>query len=249
MPTQSRINIISSRPLEFSNKIEVDDVTYIVQTEDMGTKTNKIISNVYLKGEVVFSRKSDYAHLAPMKDFAGKLAALMENQHKNTIDLFMRQIRRKEKSKSDYLEEIKPLLRRGNGKSALAILKQAVEKFPDDPYLLSFCGYLTATVENKRKEGIEMCLDAIDRLGKASPFGTEFLYPAFYLNLGRAYLTDNKKSEALRAFYHGLKSDPENRDILWEIKKLGPRRRPVLPFLSRSSPLNKYLGMLLYKSA
>ena len=79
------------------------------------------------------------------------------------------------------------------------------------------------------------------------PFGSEFFYPIFYLNLGRAYLKGNRKKDAVQAFQEGLKSDPGNRDLLWEIKKIGERRKPPLSFLSRSNPINKYIGMLLYK--
>jgi hypothetical protein len=31
-------------------------------------------------------------------------------------------------------------------------------------------------------------------------FGSEFFYPVFYLNLGKAYLKDDNKKEALKAF-------------------------------------------------
>jgi hypothetical protein len=77
--------------------------------------------------------------------------------------------------------------------------------------------------------------------------GSEFFYPVFYLNLGRAYLKDDKKNDAVRAFQEGLKNDPENRDILWEMQKLGTRKKLPLPFLSRSNPINVYLGKLFSK--
>ena len=81
------------------------------------------------------------------------------------------------------------------------------------------------------------------------PFGSEFFYPVFYLNLGRACLKANKKKAAMEAFKNGLKTDPENRDLLWEIKKMGTRKNPPLPFLTRGNPINQYIGKMLYKSS
>jgi len=149
--------------------------------------------------------------------------------------------------KSEYFEEVQQLLRRGNGKSALNTLRHALEKFPADPFLLSYYGCLIAIVENKPGEGIKICEGAIQKLTSSMPFGSEFFYPIFYLNLGRAYLKGKKKKEAVQAFQEGLKNDPENKDILWELKKMGTRKPAPLPFLSRSNLINKYIGMLLYK--
>ncbi|MEW6109353.1 MAG: tetratricopeptide repeat protein [Nitrospirota bacterium] len=248
MATGSRINIISKLPPEFSSNIIVDNVTYHAQTEDMGTKSCKIISRIFLKGEVVFSKKSDYSHLTKLKDFSSKLQNLMENQHKSAIDNFISGQSRKQKLKSEYFDEVQQLLRRGNGKSALNTLKHALEKFPSDPFLLSYYGCLVAIVENNPKEGVRICEDAIAGLNNSMPFGSEFFYPVFYLNLGRAYLKNNKKREALNAFKEGLKNDPDNHDILWELKKLGTRRSLAVPFFKRSNPINKYIGLLLSRS-
>jgi tetratricopeptide (TPR) repeat protein len=81
------------------------------------------------------------------------------------------------------------------------------------------------------------------------PFGSEFFYPAFYLNLGRACLKGNKKAEAIKAFREGLENDPDNHDLLWELRKLGMRKRTPIPFLDRCNPINKYIGLLVSKVA
>ncbi len=81
------------------------------------------------------------------------------------------------------------------------------------------------------------------------PFGSGFFFPVFYLNLGRAYLKGNRKAEAVEAFQEGLKNDPENHDLLWELRKLGKRKSPPIPFLRRSNPVNKYIGLLVSKVA
>ena len=249
MISKSEIRLTSKLSHEFTSNITLDDITYLVQTEDMGLKTCKLITNIYLKGEIVFSRKSDYAHLTKLKNFADKLASLMEKQHKSAINQFMEEKTAKQKLKPEYFEEVQQLLRRGNGKTALNTLRHALAKFPADPFLLSYYGCLIAVVENNTKEGIKICEDAINMLNASMPFGSEFFYPVFYLNLGRAYLKDKKKKDAVQAFHEGLKSDPENKDILWELKKMGTRKPPPLSFLDRSNLINKYIGKLLYKSS
>jgi len=249
MASKSELRLTSKYSHEFSGNITVHNITYHVQTEDMGIKSSKIITNIYLKGEIVFCRKSDYAHLTKLTNFPEKLSSLMEKQHKSTINQFIEEKTIKQKLIPEYFEEVQQLLRRGNGKSALNTLRNALVKFPDDPFLLSYYGCLIAVVENNSKEGVKICEDAINRLNASMPFGSEFFYPVFYLNLGRAYLKDKKKKEAAQAFNEGLKSDPDNKDILWELKKMGSRKPPPLPFLARSNPINKYIGKLLNKAS
>ena len=249
MASKSKINIVSGLAQEFSSNFNVGDVTYHVQTEDMGTKTCKIISRVYQKGEVVLTRKSDYSHIVNLKDFAEKLKTLTESHHKAAIDNFIKGISQKQRTRSDYFEEVKKLLRKGSGRAALRTLKEALEKFPSDPFLMSYYGCLIAVVANDPREGIRTCREAIAGVRDSLPFGSEFFFPVFYLNLGRAYLKGNLKAEAVDAFHEGLINDPENHDLLWELRKLGRRKRPPIPFLRRGNPVNKYIGLLVSKVA
>jgi tetratricopeptide (TPR) repeat protein len=249
MTEKDTIRLTSKIYHEFSSNITIDNVTYHVQTEDMGRKTCKIISNIYLKGEIVKSKKSDYGHLTKLQDFDARLASMMEKHHKSVIDAFVAEQSKKEKNKSDFFSEVQQLLRRGNSRQALDTLREALTKFPADPFLLSYYGCLIALVENNVKEGIAICEDAIKYLNTSMPFGTEFFYPVFYLNLGRAYLKGRKKVAAIKAFQEGLKHDPENKDLKWEMQKLGVRKKPPVPFLGRSNPINKYIGMLINKSS
>ena len=247
MDPKSKINIVSNALTECSSNIKVDNITYHVQTEDMGRKTSKIVSKVFLKGEVVFSKKTDYSHLTKLKNYEAKLKSIMEKQHNSTIDYFVAERSTKEKLKAEYFEEFQMLLRRGNGASALNVLKIALDKYPNDPFLLSYYGCLLAIVENKAKEGVKICENAIKHLDKSMPFGSEFFYPAFYLNLGRAHLKNNNIKDAVTALHTGLSIDSNNRDIIWELKKMGVRKKPVVPFLGRNNPINKYIGKLRSK--
>ncbi|MBI5641673.1 MAG: hypothetical protein HZA17_14740 [Nitrospirae bacterium] len=161
--------------------------------------------------------------------------------------MFTKDHTEKEKTKAQYFEEVKQLLRRKNGKSALNVLVHALEKYPGDPFLLSYYGCLLAIVENRTDEGIKICEDAIKHLDHSMPFGSEFFYPVFYLNLGRAYLKGDDKKSAITAFREGLRNEPDNHDLQWEMKKLGVRKGAAIPFLKRSNPVNKYIGMLRSK--
>jgi tetratricopeptide (TPR) repeat protein len=247
MTSGSRINIVSSTSCEFSSNITVNNVTYHVQTEDTGKKTCKIVSRVYRQGEVVFTKKSDYMHLLKLKEPGDRIKGLLESQHKATIEAFLKEHSVTEKGLAHYLEEIKLHLLKGNGKSALESVRLGLEKFPSDLFLLSYYGYLTATVEKNPKEGTRICREAINSLEGSMPFGSDFFYPLFYLNLGKAYLAAKRKKDAITAFNAGLRNDPENHDLLWELRKLGTRKKVPVPFIERSNPINKYIGMLLRK--
>jgi hypothetical protein len=60
-------------------------------------------------------------------------------------------------------------------------------------------------------------------------------------------LISNKKKEAYFAFQKGLDIDKKNENIFKELEKIGVRRKPLFPFLKRSNPLNKYIGILTYE--
>lgn len=147
----------------------------------------------------------------------------------------------------DYLRAVKASLRKGNQKEAFRLLQQAALQYPDDPFILSYYGCLQALVDRKYRAGVENCKKAIFLLQEGSSFGEEMLYPVFYLNLGRAYVAAEKKDDALDAFRKGLRYDNGNRDILDELRVLGRRKKALVPFLDRSNPINKYIGMILHK--
>lgn len=148
------------------------------------------------------------------------------------------------KERGKYLSLVKTILKKGKEKEALSVLKLALNEMPDDPFLLSYYGCLIAIVEKKASQGAKLCRDAIEMVKRSRPLG-EFIYPVFYLNLGRCYLSGGNKKKALEAFQEGLKMDAGYPDIILELKRLGTRRKPPISFLPRSNPLNKYIGILL----
>lgn len=151
------------------------------------------------------------------------------------------------KTPSDYIDEVKGLLGKNNRKDAYRVLINALGQYPENPFLLSYYGYLEAVLNKNYKDGIRICTRAIEILKQKTPFGEEFFYPFFYLNLGRVYLIAGKKKNAIDVFDKGLRIDSEDSALLHEMKKLGIRKKPIVPLFDRSNPMNKYIGMFLRK--
>jgi hypothetical protein len=149
---------------------------------------------------------------------------------------------------SDFLRAVRTQLRGGKLKEAYGLLLQATVQYPDDPLILSYFGCLQAIVDKKYRSGVEACKRAIVLLKKKETFSEEVLYPVFYLNLGRAYVAAKKKKDAIDSFKKGLRYDNGNNDLKQELQKLGVRKQAPVPFLDRSNPINKYIGLILHKT-
>jgi tetratricopeptide (TPR) repeat protein len=149
---------------------------------------------------------------------------------------------------SAYLRAVKVHLRSGKQKDAFGLLLRASVQFPDEPLILSYYGCLQAIVDKKHRTGVEACKRALALFKRKKSSGEEVLYPVFYLNLGRAYLAAGKKKDAIDAFHKGLQYDKSNSDLRKELRGLGMRKPPPVPFLDRANPINKYIGMILQKA-
>lgn len=148
----------------------------------------------------------------------------------------------------DYLRAVRAHLRSGKQKEAYGLLLQASVQYPEDPLILSYFGCLQAIVDKKYRSGVEACKRSILLLKKQQTFSEEVLYPVFYLNLGRAFIAADKKQDAIDAFKKGLRYDNGNSDLKKELQGLGVRKQPPVPFLDRSNPINKYIGIMLHKA-
>ncbi|HXY54727.1 MAG TPA: hypothetical protein VEM40_08665 [Nitrospirota bacterium] len=148
----------------------------------------------------------------------------------------------------EYFLRVKAYLRKGKLRKAFELLQAAMMYFPNEPILLSYYGCLLAIVDRKYNRGIATCQKAIKKL-QVKTFCDEAMgYSLCYYNLGKAYSTAGKRKESLDAFNIGLSYDPGNEDIHKELRRMRVRtRKPLIPFLERSHPLNKYLGIMLYK--
>lgn len=63
-----------------------------------------------------------------------------------------------------------------------------------------------------------------------------------YLNLGRVYLLSGRRTKAIQMFERGLLEEPNHAELREALQEAERRARPVLSILSRSHPLNVYLG-------
>ena len=148
----------------------------------------------------------------------------------NSKELFKAGIKLlKEKKYSDALAFIKKTIEKGGYKN--------VDDIP--PIYLSYLGLITALAEKRYRDSATICEKAIKK---------EFYNPVFYLNLGKVYAAGGYKLKAIDAYNKGLKIDGSHNGIIVELKKMGLRRTPVIPLLTRTHVLNKYLGLLLHNS-
>jgi tetratricopeptide (TPR) repeat protein len=103
------------------------------------------------------------------------------------------------------------------------------------PAVCSALAYCIAKETGAYQKAVTLCNEAIKREPKT---------PRHFLFLGRIYLLADRKKEAIRAFNLGLRHGG-SAEIGAELRRLGYRKSPVFPFLSRENPINKYLGKML----
>lgn len=121
----------------------------------------------------------------------------------------------------------------GDPERALAYLRSAYEREPENAAIRSHYALCMGLVERRFGESVDLCQSAAKQ---------EFFNPDLYLNLARLHLGFGFKSEGIRFLRRGLMIDPGNARIVEALKHLGDRRSPVLRFLPRRHPLNRWLG-------
>jgi tetratricopeptide (TPR) repeat protein len=124
-------------------------------------------------------------------------------------------------------------LSEGNTLSALSFFEKSLHA-EDNPSVWSYYAFCIAKERGQITKSILLCKDAIKHQPENS---------SHYLNLGRIYLFINKKGEAITIFREGLNQQP-NQQIIDELNRLMTRKPPVIRFLDRNNPINKYLGIL-----
>ena len=262
--TKNQVKIISHTQ-DYSIKINLNGETYVIDSEDLGIENPHIIIRAYQKGKIIYSHKVNYQDILKEPDFNKRLSELLKHQQQVAIEALKRRkdaperthkkddIEEKEeivtqkRTYKDYDNEVEALIRTNRQKEALELLTEALENYPNNPTLLSYRGYLEAAVNKRYAEGIKICRQSFKILKHQMSLVEGFFLPILYLNLGRTYLIAGKKKEAYFSFQKGLEIDKKNEDIFKELKRLGIRRKPFLPFLKRSNLLNKYIGILTYE--
>lgn len=134
------------------------------------------------------------------------------------------------------LEEISQCIDNREFRAALT----AVEKIPlaaRTPLALSAQALSMAEVKASYKIAANLCHEAIKKDPKN---------PEHYYRQGRILMLAGRKKDAVWVLRMGLRHG-RHKEIIETLASMGIRRAPPLPFLGRSNPINKYLGMLLAK--
>ena len=132
-------------------------------------------------------------------------------------------------------------LAQGQRVEALALFEAAIQVerqlgvAESQPRYISYYGLGLALDGRRLQEGIKYCREAV---------AAEFFNADLYLNLAQAYLAADKKKEAWSALQKGLGWARRHSGILKEMRAMGRRRKPVLPFLPRRHPINVLLGRM-----
>jgi uncharacterized protein HemY len=124
----------------------------------------------------------------------------------------------------------------GNTLMALMHFKEASRK-GETPLLNSYLAYCLAKEHKNYREAIELGRGAVNEQSRNL---------VLYLNLAKVYILADQRNNALKVLRQATKRGRDER-IMQLIKKLGIRKKPVLPFLQRGNPINIFLGKLRHK--
>jgi hypothetical protein len=136
------------------------------------------------------------------------------------------------------------LCRRGDYVQAHELLEQsaAEPEFQLSPSagvrFRSYYGLTLAIVMGEINRGEQLCREAMDSGG---------CDPELSHNLGMVYLRRRRRDLAFNTFQQVLKVAPYFPETHRTLDRLGRRRKPLLPFLDRSHPVNRLTGKFLYQ--
>jgi tetratricopeptide (TPR) repeat protein len=128
----------------------------------------------------------------------------------------------------------------GDASAAHVAFERAHRREPRDPRYMSWYGLTLVLVERNSNLGVSLCDQALRGAGAD---------PDLLLNQARVHLALNQRERAVRALQRGLELWPDHPALLRARDSLGWRRRPVLPFLHRNNPVNRWLGQLRHRFA
>ena len=130
------------------------------------------------------------------------------------------------------------MLRDDQPNEALVRFRTAADLEKQNPYYISFVGVSLARAERKWTPALKLCQMALSLKRNEAQL---------YLNLAEVYMSAGRREEALMTLDRAQASLGRNPRIEQERMKLGSRRPPALPFLSRENVLNRYLGILRHR--
>jgi len=131
------------------------------------------------------------------------------------------------------------LCREGDWDRGLQLLGQIAEERPEGQELpgtvYSYLGYGVARYQKRIRDGFKLCEHAVK---------IQYYDPENHMNLAKVQLLMNDRRGAVGSIARGLKLDPNHRGLKELRVDIGVRKRPFIPFLSRTNPINVFLGRL-----
>lgn len=124
-------------------------------------------------------------------------------------------------------------LEQGHGLVALVHFESAA-KISLTPTVASCLGYCMAKEYQQYQMGVTMCVSAL----KQEPDNA-----LHYLNLARIQDLAGHRQKAISILRKGLRQRGHHQ-VIAELRRLGLRKSPIFPHLSRDNPLNKYGGKI-----
>ncbi|MEM7352847.1 MAG: hypothetical protein AAF657_18775 [Acidobacteriota bacterium] len=102
----------------------------------------------------------------------------------------------------------------------------------------AYLGYGVAKYQKQEQQGLSLCRRAVD---------LELYQPETYYFLARTHLLLGDRRQAFQVVERGLRVDASHSGLLELRADLGERRPPVLPFLARRHPFNRWLGLARHR--
>lgn len=138
----------------------------------------------------------------------------------------------------ELLEQGDTAWAQGDRQGAHDLFRAAQQIDGNDPRVLSRLGMTLTIVARDEYKGVAFCEEALKR-------GCDDADSLW--RLAMVYQATFQRERAVRAVRRGLQVDGNHPGLIEMIVTLGIRRPPVISFLKRSHPLNKYLGMLRHR--
>jgi tetratricopeptide (TPR) repeat protein len=126
-------------------------------------------------------------------------------------------------------------LRRNHLAPAAEAFREGLRRSPDHPLTLSYYGLCLARLETNYAEALKLC----KRAAHLDPYD-----PTLLVNLGKVYRLIGDRGAAYRSLRAAWSLDRRHHPTMQELARMGMRRRPVIPWLSRDNALNVLLGKL-----
>ncbi len=235
MNQKDTIKITTHKERDLATKIIHRGEEYYVVTDFNPKTPRKAKTSIYHKGQITKTITHE------LSDTGEEFYRKIKKVHKRVVERIQKGYIFSATTKN-LVNEIQRLISKNRYEEAEELVRIALEDRPDEPVLRAFWGYLVAKNKSNIEDGIVHCQEALKTAIRTHQ--PDINIALIYLNLGRAHLINNDRRSAIRAFKTGLGYDPDNRDLNNELVSLGVRKKPVISFLPRSHPINKYLGLL-----